>query len=671
MEEIDKLIAEIVQQCAARGIAVPEVLAALVARTVIETANGAHSMPLFSLDAPLSSEGINKLIDVSVARLLADDSPPMETLRMQVAFDTTYVREEKELEVKASRRAARLKELQRAIVQLKPRDGADFEALTTMHRQIFTYLLKHAHEGSEADRTVEREVAAALESVFPRISLKAFITLTSEEKYAQLEELASIVFGIRLFNKHIGKGGNRVPDADADAAALLAELSAELLVEVEQTQIACRRYQDVIVLMYMHQPQGLTIEVVDRWKDELANRRQYLAYLQSVQEDVIISERKVRSVRERLARELSDLRQLVENKASVPKEHVYPKFDEVSTQWRALFRELQVLRSREAAYAVLRKYKASYTSTLVESMDVVRAAYEEQAPAESKDAPAIEAHSDSKSVGSGRGSSRGSNKPGSSAQQDDPRTAAVTAADVTPIASTDEMIDTAAARAKDKPVRLSIESTPEFMQLPLEFQGFCPWTIVNRRGLLLPGRPELGVQRWRNAHYVFAHKVAAEAFQKSPEALVHGVLERAMQSPELIHLLRLQDSFPNVSIMRMLRGDGLLADGGAGAAKGPAAVKCDAGTETPLHFADKNIDHSYSWNEWTLRRKALQIANLRKCATTAQQTDDSHFRRENTTQVWLPRLTGTQTMRSSGNNPPRQVRFTAEKDKKSARGLAV
>jgi Domain of unknown function len=63
--------------------------------------------------------------------------------------------------------------------------------------------------------------------------------------------------------------------------------------------------------------------------------------------------------------------------------------------------------------------------------------------------------------------------------------------------------------AVEKPVHLSIESTPEFMQLPLEFQGFCPWTIVHRRGLLLAGRPELGVQRWRGAHYVFAHKVAA------------------------------------------------------------------------------------------------------------------------------------------------------------------
>eukprot|EP00953_Heterococcus_sp_UTEX-ZZ885_P023188 12761-Heterococcus_DN1.PRE.4 len=54
--------------------------------------------------------------------------------------------------------------------------------------------------------------------------------------------------------------------------------------------------------------------------------------------------------------------------------------------------------------------------------------------------------------------------------------------------------------------------------------------------------------------------------------------------------------------------------------------------------------------------RALQLANLRKCVTTAQQTDESHFRRENTTQVWPPRAKETQTTTSSGTNPPRQAR---------------
>ena len=75
---------------------------------------------------------------------------------------------------------------------------------------IFSLLTKTRSGDSYPDsvrRSVEREVAAAVESVFPRIGLKSFVQLSSEEKKVQLEELTSIVTGIRLFNKEAGKGG--------------------------------------------------------------------------------------------------------------------------------------------------------------------------------------------------------------------------------------------------------------------------------------------------------------------------------------------------------------------------------------------------------------------------------------------------------------------------------
>ena len=79
----------------------------------------------------------------------------------------------------------------------------------------------------------------------------------------------------------------------------------------------------------------------------------------------------------------------------------------------------------------------------------------------------------------------------------------------------------------------------------------------------------------------------------------------------------------------------------------------DSSTETPLHFVEKNIDPNYDWNEWGLRRRALQIANLRKCATDGTQTDMSAFRRENESQVYLPRDNNTQTRTDRGTNPKR------------------
>ena len=44
----------------------------------------------------------------------------------------------------------------------------------------------------------------------------------------------------------------------------------------------------------------------------------------------------------------------------------------------------------------------------------------------------------------------------------------------------------------------------------------------------------------------------------------------------------------------------------------------------------------YEWNEWGLRRRALRMAALKKCTTSSQQTDASHYRRDNTSQVRRP-----------------------------------
>lgn len=87
------------------------------------------------------------------------------------------------------------------ILEFQLEDGSDFESLTIIYRMIFRFLLEFPPYANTSDKMVEREVAAALESVFPRIGLKTFVLLNAEEKGLQLLELARIVLGIRLFNK--------------------------------------------------------------------------------------------------------------------------------------------------------------------------------------------------------------------------------------------------------------------------------------------------------------------------------------------------------------------------------------------------------------------------------------------------------------------------------------
>jgi len=223
----------------------------------------------------------------------------------------------------------------------------------------------------------------------------------------------------------------------------------------------------------------------------------------------------------------------------------------------------------------------------------------------------------------------------------------------------------------EKPVKLDIESTPEFLQLPLEYQGFCAWTALNRRGLLLPGRPALGVVRYRNKFYVFAHAVALQAFMEDPEQLIEGLNQRAIhQSPELIHLLRLQNYFPSTSIRSLLKtaSSGRQQEQNNNTTNGvenndiPGLKVKDTkefGTQTPTHFITRKKDNKYLWNVWDQRRRALAQCHLTHCVTVGSQTDLSHYKRENFTQSYLPKESTTQTRKESGTNPPITLTYMA------------
>ena len=217
----------------------------------------------FQLDAELTDSDVSKLVAFSVERLLERDSPSLETIKMQVGFDCSYVATEEALMTGRKTKADAAREMQRAIGNVQPKGGSDFDALTGLYRQIFAYLLAHYDNeaaqaaqaavanamapgrggatnnnnnnaaGKELGRNVEREVAAALESVFPRIGLKSFIQLTREQKYAQLEEMANIVLGIRLFNREIGKGGAGLPTVEEDVYQAVLELKEAI--EVSQS----------------------------------------------------------------------------------------------------------------------------------------------------------------------------------------------------------------------------------------------------------------------------------------------------------------------------------------------------------------------------------------------------------------------------------------------------
>jgi len=169
------------------------------------------------------------------------------------------------------------------IVSFEPRSGNDFEGITLLYKKIFDYLLyknkqhiigkySNIQLTTSVSNTIEREVAAALESVLPRAGLRPFVALTTPEKVAQLCELSNIVIGIRLFNRDIGKGGVGLESFNEiinhPARNLINELNTEVAEIMEQSD----RYTMFFnVLSELADPGAA--ELIDYYKQELTYKR--------------------------------------------------------------------------------------------------------------------------------------------------------------------------------------------------------------------------------------------------------------------------------------------------------------------------------------------------------------------------------------------------------------
>lgn len=686
-------------------------------------------------------------------------------IKMQVDFDSTYLEEDQEAQRKLKNRSKMIATHKQAVADVKMDDAQDYEALTSLYRKIFRFLLEFAPNSKPADKMIEREIAAALESVFPRVGLKSFIQLTPEEKSTQLLELARIVLGIRLFNRDEGRGGGGIDSLDKDGVMLAKVLLDDIEKEMGFFQDACNKYQKAIVKAHLYrrrkkylmnelekqrkeaeedqigggeggslntrnreakaeakgdkhsnhshrhglksneiflisQLEDVNDFVIERWSQELANRRQYLNFLKSLQDEVKFIHEKLESIVEKLKLELTTIKSLVSNKSSVPKEVVYPRFDSLGTIWLQLYEEIVVMIARSNTFQTLCKYRLSFSPTLADELfgeeeldedikQVTAEAKRRKKEKEIKHSNRVNSHdlaekeAEASIMGDpdildasfdeeeyiARKRRAAQAKAGGYEEDDEERK--LLSADMNFLHTIEEQHDHLYADAKqllseekmkniDKEKNaideslitsgatlLNIKNTPDFHLLPLEFQGFCPWTIVEARGLLVPGKPSLGIIRYENQYYVCDHLPAVQAFMKKPEYYLSSIRERAFKNPEFIHLLRLQKWFPTASIAKLLQRHEQEINNQTG-----QPFTKDAATETPLHFQDSYIDLNYHWNEWELRRRALKIVNLKHCKTTSQQTDQSHYRRDNDTQVYLPRTNETQTTRDKGTNPP-------------------
>lgn len=220
---------------------------------------------------------------------------------------------------------------------------------------------------------IEKEVAAALESVIPRAALGPFVSLNTSEKVTQLVELSNLVIGIRLFNKEIGKGGASLASLQELIGHQGRELTDMLRREAIETVEKCDDYAAYFSMSHDSQmkqthPQKQTPALQQRYKNELTFYRQYLSYVLSLQDDIEVSENIVETNEARYTKEKSELQKLLKDKSSAPKEQVYPKFATLAQAYIALLDEKRLCESRQQLYHILIEARQKMVPMLLQDL---------------------------------------------------------------------------------------------------------------------------------------------------------------------------------------------------------------------------------------------------------------------------------------------------------------
>ncbi|CAH8677850.1 unnamed protein product [Schistosoma haematobium] len=190
-------------------------------------------------------------------------------------------------------------------------------------------------------------------------------------------------------------------------------------------------------------------------------------------------------------------------------------------------------------------------------------------------------------------------------------------------------------------------SSSEEINLNIEFEGFCIWSLARYQGLLVPADIHMGVLLLPpdNKMYAFSTPEAAKEFVMETEKFLKAIPEVIRRLPELIPILKLSYLFSKgISYTN-------------GQFHENTSPKVDCGVQTVVHPIETYIDKNYYWNEWELRKNALKLVNLRKKATASVQTILSNWRRDNATQVYPMKETSTATKKDGYTQVPRPSVF--------------
>ena len=566
----------------------------------------------FKDKSQLTQENIKDIITNIKSILNAKGDGIAETLKLQITYELSHVQEEDKIE--------KIKkyfdnEMNIILKEITSTPASKKESETfQIHKKIFNYLLIKTKQNTlnsinddsltSSEKTnlginAEREIYLNLDNIFPKSGLTPFLTLSIQDKISQLNETSNIVMGIRLLNCELGKGGIGLMTLEDIKKKLKYDLLYEVKEFYNKVNTVCEKYSLIYDnLDFDTINEGQESQVLDKIRKYIVYYRQILTYLSMLIDELHSSIQFKESLITNYENEKNAILDIIGNRTSITKDQAYPRFQNLAKMYTKFQEQVFILDIRENVFRKLYDFINNNDIKLEYDLDAWEGCFQ--------------LYTDKLDIYE---------------KQDEP------------------IFSFESGAYNNGVTLLKHDSTADYLDIKLEYQGFCIVTLLNKRGLLVSGRPAV-VAKYNEKYMVFCTHQCLQEFIDNPQKYIDGLNEYVKENSYLINLLNMTEEFPNGNLANMFR------DKESTAFKYKnSKVLIDAGCQTVDHIHEKGyIDPDYEWNEWDLKKKAIQLANIMKKKTVSCQTLLSHFRRENETQVYPLKDSEVNTTVNTGTN---------------------
>ncbi|EFJ06493.1 hypothetical protein SELMODRAFT_430641 [Selaginella moellendorffii] len=539
------------------------------------------------------------LLEHCIHNCTQENCPALETIRLQITAQATAFLELKACAEERVNEAKVLQTILADIPQIQVIDMREtFKTVELLHGRILDYMMecgRQIADNVDVTEEMEAEITTTFKSIFPQESCLFWMDLPSAEKERQVVDIAAVIQGVRIYNKHLSKGGKTLSlpfDLYKQEKKMLSEKVLQLLqILNERTHVSASA-----ITLHIHSL-GIQHVLIQRLRDELNYHLQAFAILEDFQSFLDERFAFVTDLMDQFSWKLNVLCDIISDRPCVATELVFPQFKALGNLHKSMLEELRLLRAHQRACIPFLSMAAE------PQFDCTPTGF---ANLWKKTGWTINYHTDWKNSPLGLAKLKVLIMYTTFLQKD--------LYNVT-WDENDALIKAGSSNEGEGRVLTSCEIDAAFeSEREIHLGGYCPVTLAKYRGLLLHGDPDVGLVEFEEKLFAFSTEEDLREFARSPSLFLRTVENVVHKMPQLVHLLRLQQC-PKLLSLAISEIIDLLSE----------PFSCEFSTQTAIH-----IGQPHRWTDEAFYERALELQNK---LTDSTQTETSYFKRTSSTQV--------------------------------------